>query len=332
VALSHLIACGWYAVGTSAIESDNWVVEDIPVGLGLVYSYATSLHWSLCQLAGGMDEVRPHNTGERVYAIAAFLLCFTVAAVTVSRLTASMTQLHMLTSHQSRQLSVLRKYLSQNGISDRLALRVQRNVKHALAEKQRRLPESHIELLPEVSEPLMMDIHFEMNAAVLSVHPFFSRLCWVYPQTMRKVCHRAVSKSSISSGDVIFSTGEVPECPKLYIITEGTFEYAHVNGEMVQLQAGRWLAEGVLWTSWMHRGELKAVTDGQLCLVDAKIFQETVIAFDMQAGGFNPVNRAADFVQELNRRRGDITDIGDIDGPGSQPSRISSQRTSTFDS
>merc|ERR1712050_330613 len=100
LALSHLLACGWYAVGVPTDDdAETWVTSDIdvpPEEYGIVYSYSTSLHWSLCQLAGGMDEVRPHNTRERIFAIAAFVICFTVAAVTVSRLTASMTQLHML--------------------------------------------------------------------------------------------------------------------------------------------------------------------------------------------------------------------------------------------
>ena len=40
------------------------------------YIYITALHWSLSQFTGGMDEVRAQNTGERLFAVAAFLQAF----------------------------------------------------------------------------------------------------------------------------------------------------------------------------------------------------------------------------------------------------------------
>merc|ERR1719272_462921 len=101
-----------------------------------------------------MDEFKPNNFRERLFAVLIFLFAFMMSAVCISGLTSSMTRLHILASHQSRQLSILRRYLIQNGISDKLAMRVQRNALHAISEQQRLMGEKHVELLQVISEPL----------------------------------------------------------------------------------------------------------------------------------------------------------------------------------
>merc|ERR1712190_601786 len=101
-----------------------------------------------------------------------------------------MTQLNIIGSQQSQHLSVLRRYLKQNGISKQLAMRVNRNAQHAIIEQQRSMPEHHVKMLFLVSEPLRVELHFEMYALVLSYHPFFDAYKEECPQVMRRVCQR----------------------------------------------------------------------------------------------------------------------------------------------
>merc|ERR1712113_744224 len=108
----------------------------------------------------------------------------------------------------------------------------------------------------------------------------------------------------------------------------GTYEYSHANGETDTLQEGRWLAEAVLWTTWMHRGELKAESDGQLCLLDAKLFQDTVVAFEPCSGSFGPQIRATEFVNELNKDKLRVTDVGALTENAGGASAASTLRTS----
>jgi len=238
--------------------------------------------------------VRPCNVGERLYVILVFLLCFIVAAVFVSHITSSMTRLHMITSHQSLQLSVLRKYFQQNKISKRLAARVLRNAKNAVAEKQRFMPESSVELLNLVSEPLHVELHFEMFSPILDVHNFFKTYIEECPQVMRKVCHSATAMSAVSPGDLVFNNGEMPSAPKMYFIVSGGLQYTTASGSVHDVASGDWLSEGTLWTPWMHRGDLEALRESRLCTIDAKNFQELVCQFEH--AGFDPKDHAAHFV------------------------------------
>ena len=148
-----------------------------------------SLLWSLAQFAGDMDEVTPHNLGERVYAICVFALAFIMAAVVVSSPMSSMTQLHIIESRSAQQVSQLRRFLLKRRISQGLWLRVERNARHAIAVQVRARPERSVELLGMVSQPLLQELHFEIYSPLLSVHPFFKRYIEECPQVIRKVCH-----------------------------------------------------------------------------------------------------------------------------------------------
>merc|ERR1719359_452721 len=133
----HMMACLWYAIGNADNTSRNWLVQHGYADENLEFRYVMSLRWAISQFAGGMDEVTPKSLGEHMYAVVVYLSAFWSGAVFVSILTSSMTQWYIIGSQQAQQLSVLRRYLQQNGISKKLALRVQRNAKHSLDEQQR---------------------------------------------------------------------------------------------------------------------------------------------------------------------------------------------------
>jgi hypothetical protein len=167
IAVAHVMACFWYGIG--GMGDNSWMIEERVFEKTLAHRYLISLHWSLCQFQGGMDEFRAGNLKERLYNTVMCLMSFMMAAVCISDLTSSMTRLHILSSQQSRQLVILRRYLLQNGISDKLSLRVQRNVLHAINEQQRMMQETQVDLMKVVSEPLRVELHFEMYAPVLEI-------------------------------------------------------------------------------------------------------------------------------------------------------------------
>lgn len=310
--LAHIVACVWWGIGASSDEDDDaWVHVHGFTRRSLGYRYTMSLHWSLSQFAGGMDEVTPENTGERLYTITIFLLAFVVASLFVSSLTSSMTQLDIIGSKQSQELSVLRRYLYQNGISSKLALRVQRNAQHAILEQQRLMPEEAVTLLVHVSEPLRMELHFEMFSEPLSFHPWFRIYTFECPQVMRKVCHSGTSTQVVSSGDVIFNAGEIPAKPKMYFVTSGTLQYESMSGMETEVDTGNYVAEATLWTPWMHRGMLTASSDCRLCVLDSKKFQEIAGSFhhSMVDPEIDPRAYAADFVSALNASDEELTDL-----------------------
>lgn len=319
---AHIAACIWYGIGVSDARR-TWTTDFFVPSEQMGYRYLTSLHWSLAQFSGGMDEVRPTNTTERFYAICVFLLAFMMAAVLTSSLTSSMTRLHMLATRQSQQISSLRRFLTDLQVPRILAHRVQRNAQHALLEQLRFQKEDNVELLALISEPLRMELHFEMYSSTLVRHPFFQQYLRECPHVMRKVCHYSTSMTLVSSKDIIFNAGEVPMRPKMFFVCSGNFEYYPITGKEVLVQKDDWVSEACLWIPWMHRGSLRANVDCRLCELDAKSFQEIVGQFEHSQ--FDPKSYAAFFAASLNQHEGEVTDLTRTPILGKRASRISAE-------
>mmetsp|Transcript_49829 Transcript_49829/g.119971 ORF Transcript_49829/g.119971 Transcript_49829/m.119971 type:complete len:614 (+) Transcript_49829:3-1844(+) len=309
VGLGHIIACLWYGVSERqrGQRLNTWLEVSGIHEADLSMKYATSLHWSLLQFAGGTDEIVPQNVGERVYAIGAFLLSFVMATVFVGRLTSSITQLHMLSRKDIERFQVLKRYLLKNAISATLSVRVMHNAQHALSEAQRFMEESQVELLGMVSEPLRTELHFELYSPVLAVHPFFRAFIEACPQVMKKVCHKALSLLVVSNGDVLYMLGEVPTPPRMFIVCSGELSYEYNSGAMAYIEAGQWISEATLWTNqWTHQGNLKAVSDCRLCVLDATKFAELTEAYDHD---FDIRSYARTFVNSMNNGVIDASDL-----------------------
>lgn len=308
VATGHLIACLWYAIANAEGASESWLTSYEFRERPLDIRYTMSLRWSISQFSGGMDEVTPKCLPEHVYAIFISVVAFWSGAVFLSILTSSMTQWYIIGSQQAQQLTVLRRYLSMNGISKKLALRVQRNAQHAVAEQTRAMPEAAVHLITKVSEPLKIELHFEMYAPNLSVHQFFHRYIEECPHVMRKVCHSAMQMSAVSLGDIIFNVGESPSQPKMYIVSRGKLSYtAALSGETTAVEVGQWVSEPTLWVQWVHRGTLSAMADCRLFSLLAGEFQTIVGHFEHV--GFDPRIYAQAFVECLNDADIDVTDL-----------------------
>lgn len=188
-----------------------------------------------------------------------------------------------------------------------LSLRVERNARHTLSEQARYMPESSVELLLKVSDPLRVELHFEIYSPLLATHPFFESYIEECPQVMRKVCHDSNSMSFVSRGDILFNTGEIPSQPKMYFLSSGSLRYTSLSEEETLVHENQWVAEPTLWTHWMHRGTLEALTECRLCILDVQKFQEIVGHFHHPC--FDPKTYATKFVKLLNAYDGELTDL-----------------------
>merc|ERR1719401_3109886 len=108
-----------------------------------------------------------------------------------------------------------------------------------------------------------------MYTLFLSSHPFFQDYIEAVPQVMRKVCHLGTSLQTVSAGDVVFSAGEIPSEPKMWIVCNGTLNYSRIT----EVKERQWIAEPVLWTEWVHLGDCISNGDCRLCTLDAVVFQ-----------------------------------------------------------
>jgi len=296
VCFSHVTACVWWGIGDPQGEDHGtWATLDRFQNTSVGMQYLVSLHWSLAQFSGGMDEVYPQSVLERFFAVMIWLFAFMSSAIILSVLTSNLTQLHIIGGSQSRQLATLRKYLKQNFISSNLALRMQRSAQHAISGD---LTQDAVELLPVVAEPLRVEMHFEMYTPMMRCHQFFAEYISECPQVMRRVCHYATGILLLSQGDIVFSKGEDPADPKMYFVSQGMLEYKYgdVNTFVNEKSTA---SEAVLWTRWTYRGVLTSLGDVKLATLDSKMFREIVDRFK-EVGGFDPKVYAADFVAHLN--------------------------------
>eukprot|EP00927_Polykrikos_kofoidii_P015056 TRINITY_DN16687_c0_g1_i1.p1 TRINITY_DN16687_c0_g1~~TRINITY_DN16687_c0_g1_i1.p1 ORF type:complete len:877 (-),score=125.33 TRINITY_DN16687_c0_g1_i1:15-2645(-) len=311
LSLAHFVACCWFGLGVS-----GWVQESGAWRESVSTKYMLAVHWSLSQFTGGMDEVVPGSSIERLYAIFVFLLGFTIAALYQSNLTSSMTQLQIIGSHESQRLAVLRRFLAVNGISGALALRVQRNALHAKRETEQMMLESSVELFGSVSDPLKIEIHFEMYTPIFRPHPFFNSYIDESPQVMRRICHFATTMGFVNSDHSIFFSGEIATEPRMYIVAAGMLDYEDMDGDITPLMRGDWASEASLWTDWMHRGTLTARTDAKVAMIDTSLFGQAVINF--RSGSLDPTAYAKEFIRWLNEEAEDATDISTMDCPSSK--------------
>lgn len=309
--LAHVVACLWYGLGSGA-SGENWVQAEGLTSASLHSKYIHSFHWSITQYVGGMDEILPQNLMERLFTIIVVFCTFVVSACFVSSITSSLTRLHIIAGKRSGQFSALRRFLCDRGVSGETMVRVQRNAQHALLEKQRNVPEIEVELLSLISEPLLVEIHFEEHSPILKTHPFFALYLDMNPAGMRKLCHSGVSWKTISKGDVLFSGGEIPAHPAMHQCCGGTLTYAQhkPKGHSMKVTKGAWISEAVLWVSWTHQGLLRAATDHcRLLKVNAESFQK--IASQFQNLEFHPGLYACCFAERLREQSEDseLTDI-----------------------
>lgn len=314
--INHAIACCWYglayeevvAVDDGTAPDINWLSEHKMMDQSLYYRYTTSFHWSLTQFAGSM-EVAPENGGERTYAIIVLLLAFMMSATIVSRITSSMTRLEIATAQRYQKMQSLESYLFENSISRKLALRVQRNALFALEEEKRNTPESSIELLQIVSQPLRIELHFEMHMPILSTHPLLRNYVKLNEAAMHAVCNEAVFKRALMQGDTAFHEGEMAAIPMMYFVVQGRLVYKQ-DLESFSVFPSDWACEANLWTSWLHVGTLRCKTQATLLLLNAEIFQAVCGRFPDGDGLL--AKYAHGFVERLNSSlTSELTDLKD---------------------
>lgn len=296
VMTTHCVTCCWYALGRGG-DSRGWIAFYNVQELSLSGRYALSFHWALTLFVSN-SEIFPKTEVEVVFSIVCVLFSFMGSVAAVSIITTSMTRLQIITSRDSGQLSVLRRYLRENGISNSLALRVQRNAHFMIQETQKVVTEDRVELFKHISTPLRIDIHYEIYAPSMKIHPFFKFYSGMNAPAMRQLCNTSISRMTLSRGDVLFTTGELPKTPFFYIVVAGRLTYIRPPQKPKTLTAGQWIAEPSLWCPWTHRGIMRAGTECRLQVVDAERFR--LCADQFKSLHFYPAQYAAQFVDELN--------------------------------
>jgi len=300
ISCCHVTACGWWGVGNLPGGGGSWVKEYGYSSTDVSLQYLVSLHWSLAQFSGGLDSPAPTSGFERGYTVFVYILSFMSGLVMFSLLTSSLTQQYIIGGSGARQMATLKKYLIQNKVPKNLIKRIIRSAKHAISGD---LQPDSVDLLVVVSEPLKIQMHYEMYSRVVSAHPFFSEFLTNGNQPMRRVCHSCMSMLLLDNTEVLFRQGDEPAEGKMYFVANGSLDYLSKHGETISIGEKQWAAEPALWTVWKHQGTLTAVTDAKICVLDAEEFQLVCGGFIKKSKGltFNPKQYCAKFVAKLNK-------------------------------
>jgi len=295
--MTHLIACAWYAVGVG-VGGNGWVRKYELEGQPLGDRYMTAAHYAITQFIGTM-EVCPQNIYERVFAVTTLVATFICSAAFVSRITASMTRLQMIAEQHDRQFATLRNFLNYHNVSASLTLRVVRSARFSLEMQERNIVEKDIGLLGMISEPLRIEIHYQIYGPIISYHPFFQYYHGGSVTAMRKLCHSCIDVISLSAGDMLFTCGEAPKVSQMYFVMSGGLTYMFRATEQAHpIGVGMWACEAALWVPWVHYGDMLSSTYCSVVAVEAEAFLQV-------SGKFHDVamfaaSYARHFVASLN--------------------------------
>jgi len=218
--------------------------------------------------------------------------------------------------HQSR-CQAIKDFTKKQRTSTLLSVRLRRHVDRCRPERVR---EGNLEALRTSSVDLMVDLLEELRLPPFSAHPFFVNLRNGHPHLVRRLCQEALMPMLKAEGEMVFFAGEL--CSRMYVIINGRAQYvASVQQQdstnsgpaLVKrvLHGGQWLSEAALWTSWVHRGDLRALTDCLFFALDASVFAR-VISAHKSAHSFAAAY-ARKFVEGLNRGlQTDLVEAGPV--------------------
>ena len=180
-------------------------------------------------------------------------------------------------------------------------------------------------VLPEY---LYRELCREALSPVLAKHEFFGGLLGGFVALQYDLCHKALSDWNLSPHETLFSAG--PTCTSMLIVARGTIWYRSMRGtsaELVskpvvsssfrrrswasilpmdgrqplsasQLEAGDWLCEACLWTSWHYMGKAMSETPATLLCLSHQALIELVSAHKEVRSKVCMYARV--FVRELN--------------------------------
>merc|ERR1711879_505062 len=144
--------------------------------------------------------------------------------------------------------------------------------------------EEDVVLLTLLSEPLKEELKYGSLAPYLRLHPLMNEL-----GEHGKVITKSLGATSLARGDFFFQCGEAGLL--MLFITDGKLLYtkgepldasipmnAHSILAIERHAVGEceWISEAVLWTTWVHLGDLEAQTEAQTVTIEAHAFGKAV--------------------------------------------------------
>ncbi|CAK9012321.1 Potassium voltage-gated channel subfamily H member 6 (Ether-a-go-go-related gene potassium channel 2) (ERG-2) (Eag-related protein 2) (Ether-a-go-go-related protein 2) (hERG-2) (hERG2) (Voltage-gated potassium channel subunit Kv11.2) [Durusdinium trenchii] len=219
--MNHVIACIWFGM-TSVEDEQNWVLANQLDGRSGLYQYATSLHWSIAQLGVGQTEIEAVSLMERTFSICVMLGALLSFSTLVSSMTSLMQRLDHLKTDEVAQFKSLRRFLTENNISEELCQRVTRFLQYSFEQKRSvQAADQNPPLLEMLSKPLQRELQLERHRECLLQSAFFSSMlhsgsetfAFAHFNVLRDLAVSALCHAVVAKGDVVFAAGSVDAGP-----------------------------------------------------------------------------------------------------------------------
>jgi len=228
-----------------------------------------------------------------------------------------MTQIRTLNMEETRNYLKLERFMQDNRISFYLSMRIRRYLDYFVQDQKKHPSEKSVMMLELLSEPLRMELHYEVYAPWLTRHPFFEAYAGTNRTAFNRLCHRAVKTVCLTRDDVLYGKGDAAK--HMYFVIRGTLVYTYSDDSMRKINPGEWACEMVLWTPWEYQGFMRASGDVHLIALDAAAFHECIL--DSKGARYQAAEYALKAVEYLNVYQQSET-LADCDGDAFFPSDI----------
>jgi hypothetical protein len=285
--INHLLACIWFAVGSST--SDGWVHSHHVSGEPLSYLYLVSYQEALSQFRGTHSS-GPLTGRELVHSNISLVLGLIVVSAFIGTLTQFVAEVHEMWREVKQKDRVLCDYLHEFQVSMEVTYRAKKILSLAYA---RNILDDADSVLRQLPNDVLMDVHFEARAPSLCKHVLFYTLRSYFPRAFHRFCHDGVVDTLVTKYEVVFLPGDA--CHRTLFLWSGQLSYEptsspqEATGETknkrrlqhnsIDLCKGSIVSEFALWTPWVNRGTLHTVEDSTMFAIKVDRLTAHAIAF-----------------------------------------------------
>lgn len=277
--LEHVIACGWFGLGSMSSERVTWISAAKKEGASFTLLYTTSLRWALSQLGIGGTQIEAVNSTEGVYTALVALVSLLTFSTVISFMTSLIGTLQHKRMEETQQFGLLRRFLRTNKIPEELRQRVTRFLHHAYLQRGSNSEEPYI--LDLLSESLQAELQLARYNEGLASLPFFAKLfrnkflSLQEEQVMQTIANKAMTVLETAEDDVIFCHGNLATAA-YYALEDCSMLYLQPNVAAVKPDCREWIAEMCLWTEWLHLGDLITSSFSKFIVIKTQEFSEIV--------------------------------------------------------
>lgn len=270
--LTHVLACGWMAIGRFAYSDTgaSWIDAHVELDgelrpfseAPLAYQYVSAFHWACAQVTLTSIEFACANSCERCFTMCCVLVGFFAGSVLISFFSSKMVEYQTLQRERVQQLRRLRRYLAEGKVEGRLvALALQQATERLGTLKP--LTPSDVPVLGMLSQGVRKELHASACRPRLLEHQLFRLFCTVEKGWLSSFCSEAVEVNFVSEADDLFSPGTAALAA--YVLVSGEICYHQVpesspvaKPSMRVVREQAWLCESALWSKWIHVGKAEA--------------------------------------------------------------------------